>query len=237
MEGPNDRQSEAAEGARPAYAQAMSSEAKPGSPAVTGDPRAHPDQDGAPTTGLTPGDVSRLSAAGPRPHRWRKRLLLLAGTVAAVALGGYVLLPWLETAMSTVSTDDAYVNSHVTFVAPRVTGQVSRVLVDDNYRVKKGDVLVQLDPEPYQVQVAIKKAALEVAETDLTAAQAQVRGQVAQARANRFKLEHAVEEVDTQIANLRAGVATLTSRRATLQLAQANLKRGEELAPSGASTQ
>jgi len=54
-----------------------------------------------------------------------------------------------------VSTDDAYVNSYVTFVASRVSGQVERVLVDDNYRVRKGDVLVELDPEPYRVQVAI----------------------------------------------------------------------------------
>ena len=137
------------------------------------------------------------------------------------------------TALNTVSTDDAYVNGHVTFVAPRVPGQVSNVLVDDNYRVKKGDVLVELDSEPYRVQVAIKKAAVEAAETDLAAAQAQVRGQVAQARANRYKLEHAIEDVDNQIANLHAGVATLNSRKATLQLARANLRRGEKLLPQG----
>ena len=52
--------------------------------------------------------------------------------------------------LTTVSTDDAYVNGHVTFVAARVPGQVSRVLVDDNNRVHKGDVLVELDPEPYR---------------------------------------------------------------------------------------
>ena len=105
--------------------------------------------------------------------------------------------------------------------------------MDDNYRVKKGALLVQLDKEPYQVQVAIKKAALEVAETDLAAAQAQVRSLVALARAYRFRLEHAIEDVRTQIATLRANVAIYESRKATLVLAQANLKRGEELAPSG----
>ena len=152
--------------------------------------------------------------------------------MVGLGVGGYFVAPWVATALNTVSTDDAYVNGHVTFVAPRVAGQVSKVLVDDNYRVKKGDVLVELDPEPYRVQVAIKKAAVEAAETDLAAAQAQVRGQVAQARANRFKLEHAIEDVDNQIANLHASVATLDSRKATLQLAQANLKRGEKLLAS-----
>ena len=72
--------------------------------------------------------------------------------------------------LDTVSTDDAYVNGHVTYVAPRVAGQVSRVLVDDNDRVRKGDLLVQLDREPYQVQVDIKKAALVTAEADVKAA-------------------------------------------------------------------
>ena len=107
------------------------------------------------------------------------------------------------------------------------------MLVDDNYRVKKGDLLVQLDKEPYQVQVAIKQAAVRAAEADLTAAQAQMRGLAAQTGAYRFQLEHAIEDVHTQVANLRANVATLNSRKATLDLAQADLKRGEELLPSG----
>jgi len=76
-------------------------------------------------------------------------------------------VPWIQHSLNTVSTDDAYVNSYVTFVAPRVPGQVSRVLVDDNNRVKKGDVLVELDPKPYQVQVAIKQAAVDTAEAQL----------------------------------------------------------------------
>jgi membrane fusion protein (multidrug efflux system) len=153
--------------------------------------------------------------------------------VVGLAIAGYFLVPWLRTAVNTISTDDAYVNGHVTFVAPRVAGQVTRVLVDDNYRVKRGDVLVQLDKEPFQVQLAIKKAAVTTAEADLAAANARVRSQLGQARANRFKLEHAIEDVHTQVANLGAAVATLNSRKATLDLAEANLKRGEELAPGG----
>jgi membrane fusion protein (multidrug efflux system) len=143
-------------------------------------------------------------------------------------------IPQIIQAICTVSTDDAFVNGHVTFVAPRVAGQVKRVLVDDNDRVKKGDLLVELDKEPFQVQLEIKKAALEAAETDLVAAQAHVRALVAQARANRFKLEHAVEDVNNQIANLRAAVENVKSKQANLELSRANLKRGEQLAPTGA---
>jgi membrane fusion protein (multidrug efflux system) len=135
--------------------------------------------------------------------------------------------------LNTISTDDAYVNGHVTFVAPRVSGQVSRVLVDDNYRVKKGALLVQLDKEPFADQVAVKQAAVVSAEADLVAAQAQARGLVAQARANRYRFERAIEDVHTQLANLRANIATLKSKQATLELARNNLQRGDELLPSG----
>ena len=69
--------------------------------------------------------------------------------MAGLALGGSFLAPIVQTMLNTVSTDDAYVDGDVTFVAPRVAGQVSRVLVKSNYRVKRGDLLVQLDKEPY----------------------------------------------------------------------------------------
>jgi membrane fusion protein (multidrug efflux system) len=153
--------------------------------------------------------------------------------VVGLGFGGYFLIPRVEVMLNTVSTDDAYVNGHVTYVAPRVEGQVARVFVDDNYRVKKGAILVQLDKEPYQVQLAIREAALETARADLVATEAQVRAQVAQAHANRYKLEHAMEDVRTQVANLHASVATLKSKRATLELARANLRRGRELRSSG----
>jgi membrane fusion protein (multidrug efflux system) len=105
--------------------------------------------------------------------------------------------------------------------------------VDDNYRVKKGDLLVQLDKEPYQVQLAIKQAAVTAAEADLVAAQAQVRGLEAIGGSQRWQLQSAMEQVNNQIATLRANVATYVSKKATLALAQANLRRGEELLPSG----
>ena len=132
-------------------------------------------------------------------------------------------------ALSTVSTDDAYVNSHVTFVAPRVAGQVAKVLVDDNNRVKKGDILVVLDKEPFEVQVNIKKAALDNAQANLVAEEATIRGQVASARSARFKLLHTTEDVDNQIALLRANVAALEKAKASLDLAQREFDRYKQL--------
>src|SRR6185295_12944831 len=100
--------------------------------------------------------------AEPKKVAWRKWLIAGVAVVGIVAVGIW-LAPLIRTALTTISTDDAYVNGHVTFVAPRVGGQVARVLVDDNYRVHKGDLLVQLDKEPYEVQLHVAQAAVTAA--------------------------------------------------------------------------
>lgn len=162
---------------------------------------------------------------------------MLGGAVLAVLVVGAVfVVPAIRTSLDTVSTDDAYVNGHVTFVAPRVPGQVLRVLVDDNVRVKAGDVLVELDPEPYQVQVNIKRAALAATEADKRAAEAEVRGQLAQLRGQRWKLQTAIEQVDNQIALLSARAAALRSKEATLARAKADLARFKETFSRGAES-
>ena len=137
--------------------------------------------------------------------------------------------PLVQLTLNTVSTDDAYVNGHVTFVAARVKGQVSRVLVDDNYRVRKGDLLVQLDKEPFQIAVAIKKAAVDTATADLQVAKSDVRGIEAEAMSRRRALEHAMEGVDDQVAVLRARVADVDKNKAQLTLAQLDFDRAAKL--------
>src|SRR5262245_48922279 len=155
--------------------------------------------------------------APPRPatrrHRGRRWVWTLVGLLVLGGLG-YYYAPSVIRVFTTISTDDAYVNGHVTFVAPRVAGQVANVLVDDNYRVKKGDLLVQLDKEPFQVQLNIARAAVAAAEADLLAAQADARAIEGQMRSLKFNLDHAVEDVNNQIALLRAKVATLNSQKA-----------------------
>jgi membrane fusion protein, multidrug efflux system len=177
-------------------------------------------------------EKSVTTTEGPKPHAKapskRRRILILAAIVAGIFLLIFGV-PRVIRAFSTVSTDDAYVNGYVTFVAPRVSGQVARVLVDNNNRVKKGDVLVELDPEPYQVQVAIKQAAVDAAQANLVVAQANVRGLIGQARSGRFKLSRAIEDVDNQIALIAARVATWEQERATLVLAQQEFDRAERL--------
>ncbi len=157
--------------------------------------------------------------------------MLLAGVLGVAVLAVLLVfgIPWVEAMLNTVSTDDAYVDGHVTFVAPRVAGQVSRVLVDDNNRVRKGDVLAELDKEPYRVAVSEKQAAVDTAEADLQAANAAARAIEAEAVRRRWDLQHAVENVDNQVALLHARVAAVAKSRAALTLAEIEFDRAKQL--------
>ena len=197
---------------------------------VAADPPPHSDAPAAPADGSVRDTQPQPPAS--TPHRYRKWLLLV-GAVAALAVGGYFLAPWVNTALKTVSTEDAYVNGHVTLVASRVPGQVMKVLVDDNQRVKKGDLLVQLDKEPYEVVVALKRDAVRMAESNLAAAESKARGLAAQLGAQRWKFQNASEQVDAQVALLRSQVAALQSAEATLDRTQADYKRAQGLLERG----
>jgi membrane fusion protein, multidrug efflux system len=191
------------------------------------------------TKGDAPAAHDRKSAqtppgSGPVPREARKprrKRNLVLGILGIAVLAIFVVLgvPWVKEMLNTVSTDDAYVNGHVTFVAPRVPGQISRVLVDDNNRVHKGDLLAELDKEPYQVAVSEKQAAVDTAKADLLAATAAVRAIEAQARSRRWNLQNAVQVVDNQVALLHMRVAAVDKSQAALVLAQLEFDRAQQL--------
>jgi membrane fusion protein (multidrug efflux system) len=208
----------------------LKNEAPSTEPSRTGGADATVDQAGA----GAPTDPGSKPASNQRLV-WRRKLLfglLGAGVIAAAVFG----IPWIRFVLSTVSTDDAFVNGHVTFVAPRIHGQVFRVLVDDNNRVHKGDLLVELDKEPLRDAVAVKKAAVDTAQADLEAAGATVRGIEAQARSRRWQLQEAVENVENQIALLHARVAALKKAEASVTLAQQEFERTSKLVVSEFAT-
>lgn len=216
--------------------------------AISGPSAGQPGAPPTPPAGSPDGAESRHDAPVPQhaagPPRapgsttsTRRRTAVWVVAVIALLLVLAVGGPWLIRAFTTVSTDDAYVNGHVTFVAPRVSGQVASVLVDDNNRVRTGDLLLQLDKEPYEVQVHIAQAAVDAAQADLVAAQAQTRASIGQTRSARFGLDQAINDVNNQIALLSARVATLHAREADLAQAQQQFNHMEKIRETGAISQ
>jgi membrane fusion protein (multidrug efflux system) len=96
------------------------------------------------------------------PTPKQKRLIQIGAVILTVLIGrGIYHLLWTE------STDDSFVKAHVHVVSARITGTVQQVLVSDNQNVKKGDVLVKLDPRDYEVQIKAAQANYSKAHKDL----------------------------------------------------------------------
>ncbi|NID16445.1 HlyD family secretion protein [Luteibacter yeojuensis] len=91
--------------------------------------------------------------------------LLVLGTLAAL------LFFWLD---RTETTTDAYVTGRIHPVAPRVTGTVLVLRVDDNQHVKAGDVLLELDTRDFDVRVEQARAEIARARGQLASAEAQI---------------------------------------------------------------
>ena len=154
----------------------------------------------------------------PRARRRPWSGITLVRLAVLIAAGVIVVLfatqwdRWVGLAVRQV-TDDAYVRGDITPLSAQVEGYVRRVPVDDFQRVKKGEVLVEIEDDDYRARVA-------QAEADLLAANAQSRGIEAEARSRRWKLQRAVEDLDNQIALLHARIAALDKSKAVLTLAQ-----------------
>ncbi len=148
----------------------------------------------------------------------RNRLLLALGGVvgtAAVVTAAY----WYLYGSHFVSTDNAYAAVEIAQVTPSVGGTISEVRVTDTQSVRKGDVLVVIDPTD-------AKLALAQAEADLGSAIRRVRGYVA----NDSGL---AAQIAARAADERRAAAQLASAEADFERAKIDLQRREALSTSG----
>jgi membrane fusion protein (multidrug efflux system) len=109
----------------------------------------------------------------PPPSKRRRRLPILIGVGAIILMAG-VIVYYLLFIAPYEDTDDAFIEGHVTYVSPRVSGQVIRLLVRDNQRVQEGDLMGEIDPSDFRARVAQARANLASAQSQLEQASAQV---------------------------------------------------------------
>jgi membrane fusion protein (multidrug efflux system) len=145
---------------------------------------------------------------------FRLQALRVAASVLILAVVAWACFRLLADPNSE-TTNDAYVAADFTLVAPRVAGQLSEVLVDDNQHVKAGQLIARIDDRDF-------RAALMSAQADVASAKA------------------AVANYDAEIARQPALVdqarATLLADDATLAFAQQNASRYRNLSEAGAGT-
>ena len=168
----------------------------------------------------------------------RTRIVVILVLLAIVAAAAYTMYLHYR---DRVSSDDANVDGHVTAVAPKVSGNVVEVAVQDNQAVKAGQVLVRIDARDYQAKVDMARAALLQAESLLASARTAVpwvndttqssnslaSAQLESALAEVERARAAYEQAST--ADLAYAEANIRSKQASNDRAQADLERMKPL--------
>jgi membrane fusion protein (multidrug efflux system) len=125
------------------------------------------------------------------------------------------------------STDDAFIDVHFVSVAPKIAGRVAVVHVDDNQLVKKGDLLVEIDPRDFQVALAQAKANL--AKDKATQVQANVNEKRAQDLFTKKVMS--AQERDTNVATSDSSKGSVEADEAAVEQAELNLGYTKVIAP------
>jgi membrane fusion protein (multidrug efflux system) len=170
---------------------------------------------------------------------------IIGGIALVLAIAGGVYY-YLST-KDQESTDDAYVDGRALTIAPKVSGYVVELLVDDNQRVKAGDVLARIDPRDYivardqarasllnaQAQQRAAQLNVEIAQKNFPARLLQAQGQLQQAQGQLFqaqtdyKRQHSVSREATTQQNVDQSTAQLQLAQGQVTAAQAAVQQAE----------
>jgi membrane fusion protein (multidrug efflux system) len=155
------------------------------------------------------------------PRKGKKPFIILGGMVAVFAAitGVYLLVT-----ANQESTDDAQVEADVVPIAARVNGQIAKRSVEDNQRVKKGDVLIQIDDADFAARVRQSEAELDTTRAQAAAADAQVQVVEASAKGGLQTARASFSGSSMGVANAEAQLA---ASRAGLERAKAEARKGE----------
>jgi membrane fusion protein (multidrug efflux system) len=141
-----------------------------------------------------------------------RKALMACAVVAAVAGAAWYGWDYWTVGQYLVSTDDAYVKADSTTIAPKVSGYLREVLVEDNQPVTAGQVLARIDESDFKV-------ALDQAKSDVAAAAAAIASKQAQ--------------LEVQQTVIEAAKATIEVDKATVTFAAQENKRYTDLASTG----
>jgi len=149
-----------------------------------------------------PSKVGKIQEqAPPPPSPGRKKIIrAVLGTVVVIAVLWGIMI--VVHSYFYESTDDAFVEGHVITVGTKLSNTVKKVFIDDNYEVKQGDLLVQIDPRDYEVQLR-------------------------EAEANQAKAQSDNDRNETLAKTSAVSQQDLDATRATLEVASAQLQQAQ----------
>ena len=170
-----------------------------------------------------------------RPSYKKKRVIVPAFTAILFFLAG---IYFMIHSIYYQSTDDAFVEGHIVSIAPRVSGPVEQMLIDDNMPVKKGQLLIVIDPNDYEVKLAQTKAklaeakaALNISEKDITRSKSELQESSHDVASTSSKLDFAKKDYKRYSEMYKEGISSkqdYDSSKTGLTVAKSNYRSAME---------
>ncbi|GAA0492041.1 MULTISPECIES: HlyD family secretion protein [Tatumella] len=192
-------------------------------------------------------ESTQTDSAEPRKRPGKKPLIILAMIV--ILLLATALVFWLIN-RGTETTDDAFTDGNAVIIAPKTSGYIVRLLVRDNQKVSKGQLLAEIDPrdataqlDQARAQLGLAMAQLQQAEAQLTLSRVRYPAQREQALAARaragaelqnaeaaYRRQHGVDPKATTQTNIDSATARWRSAQAEYQNASAQVAIASQVA-------
>lgn len=156
------------------------------------------------------------------------RLLLMVVLPLVAAFYGAV---WWGQSMRYVTTENAYVKADVIAISADVSGRVIDIDARENERVNGGQVLLRIDPRPFEIAIAEAKAELERVRTEIEAMRAEYRSGVQDVESYRERLRYLEGEFERQRKLTQRGVGTgarLDQARHEMELAKTEVETASQ---------
>ena len=169
-------------------------------------------------------------AAVRRPRLQRRAIARLAMWSLPVVVAALSLVAWLSGGRH-VTTDNAYVKGDRAQIAPELSGLIVEVPVQENQRVSRGQLLFQLDDQPYRLALAKIDAEIETARAEIRGLRAQWRTKREEIKAAQSQFNYAQAEFERQsdLADKKiASTQKLQESRMTLDVARQRISAAEE---------
>lgn len=125
-----------------------------------------------------------------------RKILLIGGPLVVLVVSGWMYF----TGGRYMTTENAYVKTDIISVVPEVSGRLTQVNIIDNQQVKKGDVLMEIDPASYKIAESEAQAALAATATKIRATKAQYSQKEEQISAAQDDYDLAKKNYDRRLA-------------------------------------
>src|SRR5574337_1213076 len=112
-----------------------------------------------------------MAEAQGNNQKKKKAFMMVGAVVCAGLIAGYFYSGYRKTH---VTTDDAFVDGNIHTIAAKINGTVKAIHISDNQAVKKGELLIEIDPTDYDVKFQEAKSALGVERAKLSEAETRI---------------------------------------------------------------